>query len=125
MNFIVDEVMREMEKHYRDGAWHAGKPMSEDELKSVLIITKTAVDLTMQVARQALLAGRMDLIVPETPPEERRVPPPQYVHGINCEKRAHVGDGHLHDEADDSPFNVDGVMYCGRCHMYLPGDEQK
>lgn len=40
-------------------------------------------------------------------------------HGVNCGKVAHVGDGHLHGEDDDSPYDVDGCLYCGRCHKAL------
>ncbi len=40
-------------------------------------------------------------------------------HGANCPKVAHVCDGYLHDADDDSPYDVDGVMYCGRCHVCL------
>lgn len=44
------------------------------------------------------------------------------VHGVTCVKRQHVkplGE-YLHDEADDTPYTVDGVTYCGRCHHCLP-----
>jgi hypothetical protein len=44
-------------------------------------------------------------------------PTPQ--HGIDCLKVPHTRDGYLHDEADDGPYDVDGVMYCGRCHLWL------
>lgn len=47
-------------------------------------------------------------------------PPEDMVHGVNCEKSAHTGDGYMHGEDDDSPYDVDGVMYCGRCHRALP-----
>lgn len=39
-------------------------------------------------------------------------------HGVDCNKAPHNG-GNLHDESDDTPFDVDGVRYCGRCHMAL------
>lgn len=42
-------------------------------------------------------------------------------HGIDCYKFAHVGDGYLHGPDDDGPYDVDGVPYCGRCHLYLDG----
>jgi hypothetical protein len=41
-------------------------------------------------------------------------------HGFDCPKAAHKGRGHLHAENDDSPYHVDGVRYCGRCHAYFP-----
>ena len=40
-------------------------------------------------------------------------------HGRTCLKVPHVGDGYMHDESDDSPYDVDGVYYCGRCHYQL------
>jgi hypothetical protein len=43
----------------------------------------------------------------------------QHFHGINCPKVIHEGDGFLHSPDDDSPYSVDGVSYCGRCHMAL------
>lgn len=39
---------------------------------------------------------------------------------ITCEKVQHIGGGYLHDDDDDSPYDVDGVMYCGRCHRPWP-----
>lgn len=42
-------------------------------------------------------------------------------HGINCPKVPHLGRaGLLHAENDDKPYDVDGVTYCGRCHLHLP-----
>lgn len=43
---------------------------------------------------------------------------PSVRHGRDCRKKLHRG-GELHAEDDDAPFSVDGVMYCGRCHMAL------
>lgn len=38
-------------------------------------------------------------------------------HGINCHKVQHESaTGFLHSYDDDTPYNVDGVKYCGRCH---------
>jgi hypothetical protein len=38
-----------------------------------------------------------------------------------CQKAPHndPSGGYLHAEDDDKPFDVDGVMYCGRCHVAL------
>lgn len=44
---------------------------------------------------------------------------PQVRHGVDCRKAPHVRSGYLHDEADDSPYDVDGVLYCGRCHTAI------
>lgn len=41
------------------------------------------------------------------------------VHGITCKKVIHTGDGYLHSEHDDDPYDIDGQIYCGRCHHYL------
>ena len=35
-----------------------------------------------------------------------------------CKKVPHTGEGYLHAEDDDSPYLIDGVKYCGRCHRY-------
>ncbi len=41
-------------------------------------------------------------------------------HGKTCEKvMHHNGEGFLHGEHDDRPYDVDGVEYCGRCHVAL------
>lgn len=42
-------------------------------------------------------------------------------HGSNCRKFAHDPDagGYMHEESDDTPYDVDGVGYCGRCHVIL------
>lgn len=40
-------------------------------------------------------------------------------HGVNCPKVPHAGAGYLHDAAADGPYDVDGVRYCGRCHVWL------
>jgi len=38
----------------------------------------------------------------------------------NCAKIAHTEtQGYLHAEDDDGPYNVDGCLYCGRCHRAL------
>jgi len=40
------------------------------------------------------------------------------IHGLTCAKAVHLlGAGYLHDASDDTPYDVDGVRYCGRCHM--------
>ena len=41
-------------------------------------------------------------------------------HGFNCRKLPHGPQGgYLHDEDYNGPYDVDGVMYCGRCHLAL------
>ena len=38
---------------------------------------------------------------------------------FGCRKVPHNGGGYLHDADSDAPYDVDGAMYCGRCHMAL------
>ncbi len=41
-------------------------------------------------------------------------------HGVgHCEKVWHTDIGYLHDSEDDTPYLVDGVYYCGRCHVVI------
>jgi hypothetical protein len=42
------------------------------------------------------------------------------IHGKTCAKAVHnARGGYLHDADYDGPYDVDGLMYCGRCHYYL------
>ena len=42
------------------------------------------------------------------------------VHGVNCPEAPHAaGHGYLHNAGDPSPYDVDGVIYCGRCHEHI------
>jgi hypothetical protein len=50
---------------------------------------------------------------------EPTVKPGSPRHGIDCTKVAHNVEGLLHAEDDDKPYDVDGVMYCGRCHQWI------
>ena len=47
----------------------------------------------------------------------------KFVHGVDCPKMPHIRDGYLHGEDDDSPYDVDGYLYCGRCHYFLSPNE--
>jgi len=41
-------------------------------------------------------------------------------HGVDCRKVRHRPEGgYLHSDDDDTPYDVDGASYCGRCHMAL------
>lgn len=45
---------------------------------------------------------------------------PRPEHGKDCAKADHgERTGMLHAADDDTPFDVDGVLYCGRCHTAL------
>lgn len=48
---------------------------------------------------------------------ERTVRPVR--HGTDCKKVEHLGDGYLHRADDNWPYDVDGLVYCGRCHEWL------
>ncbi len=60
----------------------------------------------------------------EQPPTQ-----PVVIHGVTCEKVFHNGpapwDGrralefYHHSRNDDGPYHVNGVDYCGRCHVRL------
>ena len=55
-------------------------------------------------------------------PEPQSDPhPSEVIHGFNCPKVIHdpVWPGYLHDDNDDTPYDVDGVKYCGRCHYAI------
>lgn len=43
------------------------------------------------------------------------------VHGVTCQKKPHdnPAGGYLHGDDDDTPYDVDGWSYCGRCHQVL------
>lgn len=40
------------------------------------------------------------------------------IHGVNCLKVQHTRP-HMHEPDDDSPYPVDDVWYCGRCHFAI------
>jgi len=45
---------------------------------------------------------------------------PVVIHGVTCPKAAHSNTGgYLHAESDDTPYDVDGYSFCGRCHVAL------
>ena len=44
---------------------------------------------------------------------------PPMRHGFDCGKVPHEAEGYLHSATDDSPYDVDGLTYCGRCHEAL------
>jgi len=46
--------------------------------------------------------------------------PAQPVHGVNCLKVDHaVGISYGHAPDDDGTYDIDGVLYCGRCHAWI------
>ncbi len=67
---------------------------------------------------------RMLTVAPPCESPEVGASPEVMIHGFDCKKVWHTGNGHLHREDDDSPYDVDGVLYCGRCHHFLPASER-
>lgn len=51
--------------------------------------------------------------------ESEKMASKRIIHGQDCEKVEHDREGLLHTKEDDTPFNDDGVEYCGRCHSLL------
>lgn len=46
--------------------------------------------------------------------------PEEITHGIDCRKVDHLlTQGALHGADDDTPYDVDGQNYCGRCHSWI------
>jgi hypothetical protein len=68
-------------------------------------------------AQNAAWASRLTALLPDgsIPASHKEA----LVHGINCEKKPHIRTGYLHGEDDDTPYDVDGLKYCGRCHTSL------
>jgi hypothetical protein len=67
---------------------------------------------TPSIAELARLSGA------DQPP--RVVTAPERQH---CPKEPHVsGVAHLHSVHDDGPYDVDGILYCGRCHYVCRRD---
>jgi hypothetical protein len=46
-------------------------------------------------------------------------------HGVDCPKAPHHGEGYLHAADDDRPYDVDHVLYCGRCHGWIGSTAQR
>lgn len=45
---------------------------------------------------------------------------PVVMHGYSCEKVPHTfKTGYSHSDDDDTPYDVGGILYCGRCHIFL------
>lgn len=58
------------------------------------------------------------------PPRKPRAKKEKIIHGKDCPKAPHESPGMLHSIDDDSPYTVDGVTYCGRCHEYIPSNDK-
>lgn len=55
------------------------------------------------------------------PPSTLPEPPAVLIHGSTCIKVEHKSWVKWnHDSTDDTPYTVDGVTRCGRCHSLLP-----
>lgn len=68
---------------------------------------------------------RCDAVNPKPAPAPEAPKVESETHGISCPKVGHgpALRGYLHAADDDSPYEVDGVWYCGRCHMWIANRE--
>lgn len=80
-------------------------------------VISLAQEIQNSIERWYELRGDRFLLLPDgsIPAKHREA----LVHGFNCEKKPHVRTGYLHGEDDDTPYMVDGLKYCGRCHTSL------
>lgn len=80
-------------------------PGDDLETDAVILLSK-ALDKVSQLVDREIRAGRMPM------PERAALGEP------HCPKAPHdnPNGGYLHGADDDSPYSVDGVRYCGRCH---------
>jgi hypothetical protein len=65
--------------------------------------------------------GDMEIVLVRLSVHDPAAVPTTLSHGVSCTKVEHrVGmPGYLHSTNDDLPYDVDGVMYCGRCHCAI------
>lgn len=77
-----------------------GIPMNGDTNKCAVCVLREEVD-----------RERLRSAAPSEEPSPRK----------QCQKVPHdnPSGGYLHDENDDSPYDVDGMLYCGRCHVVV------
>lgn len=80
-------------------------------------------EMTYKQTVNHVLYCLLDMV--ETLQKDSHKPQNVLVHGIDCPKEPHqkngIGQsrGYLHSERDDTPYDVDGATYCGRCHVAL------
>lgn len=88
---VADQISAAMDDAWSEPAKPSGTPQSKTEVR-----------------RMALQSSESSVT-----PEGSGI-----CHGYNCPKVIHdmKRGGYLHGELDDSPYDVDGVEYCGRCH---------
>lgn len=80
------------------------------------LMSAIRLSISLNIPVSAMCAAALE---PDDVAKDRAMREPVIVHGVNCEKEPHVGGGYLHGAADDSVYDVDGVSYCGRCHVAM------
>ena len=85
----------------------------ENLLTSVLMTAAVTAD-KLDVMRPGLTVGAIYSAIMDLAEIREKI-----IHGQNCQKRLHTRTGYLHGEDDDTPYMVDGLKYCGRCHTAL------
>jgi hypothetical protein len=116
--YAVEKTTRQVIEHKLLTALEEGgiaAILSQQDLEDLIFVCGLWVMRDFRGARLSNLRRGMEQLLREAFPVK------QITHGISCPKVAHTkGNGYLHDELDDTPYDVDGVMYCGRCHICLP-----
>ena len=97
--------------------------MTDDEMHELAQTCLGSADIAKSLLAKCVLRllsiAALRAAHPSPPPAES-VP---IRHGVNCEKVHHLGMGYLHAADDDRPYDVDGLAYCGRCHVALSARE--
>jgi hypothetical protein len=106
-----------------DGWWWAKMSPDEGEWHVVEVISNN--DTGARWCEMTGLSAGLDIesltlwVGPLLPPDTTE-PAPM----MRCRKEPHEArGGYLHAEDDDTPYYVDGLRYCGRCHHFLDEGE--
>lgn len=86
-----------------------------DEL-GLILTTENGIDVTNRIVLEEEVYGALLRYVDRRSWENKAWP---LIHGRTCRKVHHEHGGYLHASDDDGPYDVDGVMYCGRCHQFV------
>ena len=97
------------------GAWNRAARRSGGDRRVVIALPA----LTHEDADILSMETKVRAEFGEAGVREFRAKMDRLIHGVDCVKVTHSGGGYLHDADDDSPYDVDGVSYCGRCHHGL------
>ncbi len=109
-----DKVLRELAEDWRNQAKDCDSvyPLTAGTLYECA----NELDAALDTVEQERILGNQE---PSKPIEYFSSPAVEQVHGVNCQKVPHTQTGYLHGEDDDTPYDVDGLSYCGRCHAAI------